>query len=386
MTIYLDYAATTPVDPTVAEAMSRVLALQGEFGNPSSVFHGHGRRAAAAVERARAQVAALVGAEPAEVVFVAGATEANNLAIKGVAQQVRACGRHIVTMATEHKAVIEPCRTLERVGYEVTYLRPDSDGLLDPAKLQAAMRANTVLVSIMHVNNETGVVQDLSALAAVVSQTPAYLHVDAAQSGGKLLINLKQMPIDLLSLSAHKFYGPKGIGALIARGRVRSELVPIIEGGGQEGGLRSGTLPTHQIVGMGEAAKVAAERRKDELAEVTALSAAFLDELSRTTDFEVNGSRTDWYPGIVNVSFEGVDAFVILNALTDVSASASSACSSGTLEPSHVLRAMGIEDGRLYGAVRFSFGRFLALPDVTRAARRVGEEVNRLRDLEATGT
>jgi cysteine desulfurase len=386
MTIYLDYAATTPVDPTVAEAMWRVLTLQGEFGNPSSVFHGHGRRAAAAVEHARAQVAALVGAEPTEVIFVAGATEANNLAIKGIAHQGSARGQHVVTMATEHKAVVEPCRTLERAGYEVTYLLPESDGLLDPAKLHEAIRESTVLVSIMHVNNETGVVQDLQALSAVVKQTPAYLHVDAAQSGGKLPINLKQVPIDLLSLSAHKFYGPKGIGALIARGRARSGLVPLIEGGGQEGGLRSGTLPTHQIVGMGEAAKVAAQRRIDELVEVTALSAAFLDELSLTTAFEVNGSRADWYPGILNISFDGVDAFAILNALTDVSASASSACSSGTLEPSHVLRAMGIEDGRLYGAVRFSFGRFLALPDVRRAARRVGEEVNRLRDLAAGET
>jgi cysteine desulfurase len=386
MTMYLDYAATTPVDPAVAEAMLQVLTLQGDYGNPSSVFHGHGRRAAAAVERARSQVAALVGVEPAAVIFVSGATEANNLAIKGVVHRGSARGRHIVTMATEHKAVVEPCRTLERAGYEVTYLRPDRSGLLEPANLQAALRTDTVLVSIMHVNNETGVVQDLPALAKVVKQTSAYLHVDAAQSAGKLLVDLMQVPIDLLSLSAHKFYGPKGIGALIARGHVRSELAPLIEGGGQEGGLRSGTLPTHQIVGMGEAAQVAASRREEDLALVRALSSAFLDELSRIAAFEVNGSRTDWYPGVLSLSFEGVDAFAILNALPDVSASASSACSTGTLEPSHVLRAMGIEGDRLYGAVRFSFGRFLSVPEVRRAARRVGEEVNRLKELAASST
>lgn len=384
MTIYLDYAATTPVDPAVAEAMSQALTHQGDFGNPSSVFHAHGRRAAAAVERARAQVAALVGAERADVIFVSGATEANNLAIKGIGRRVTAHGRHIVTMATEHKAVMEPCRTLERNGYEVTYLRPDRNGLLDPASLQAAMRADTLLVSIMHVNNETGVVQDLSALAAVVKQTSAYLHVDAAQSAGKLSLDLTQIPIDLLSLSAHKFYGPKGAGALIARGRARSELSPLIEGGGQEGGLRSGTLPTHQLAGMGAAAEIAAKRRDGDLVHIAGLSSAFLDELSRIVAFEVNGSRTSWYPGILSVSFEGIDAFAILGALHDVSASASSACSSGTLEPSHVLRAMGIEGDRLYGAVRFSFGRFLSELDVRRAAQRVGEEVTRLREMAAS--
>lgn len=381
MAIYLDYAATTPVDPAVAASMARFLTTEGDFGNPSSVFHAHGRRAHEAVEDARGQVAALVGAAPGDVIFVSGATEADNLAIKGLAKGLRGRGRHIVTMATEHKAVIEPCRALERAGYDVTYLRPAQSGLLTEEELRAAIRPDTVLVSVMHINNETGVIQDVRRLAEVVKESQALFHVDAAQSAGKLPIDMGEVPMDLLSLSAHKFYGPKGIGALVARAHVRLALVPLIEGGGQEGGLRSGTVPTHQIVGLGEAARIAFRRQDLDLEHVTALSRAFLDELARIAPFELNGSRTDWYPGIVSASFDGVDAFAVLNALPDVSASASSACSTGTLEPSHVLRAMGIEGDRLYGAVRFSFGRFSGLAEVRAAAGRVGAEVNRLREL-----
>jgi cysteine desulfurase len=382
--IYLDYAATTPVDPAVAEYMGRFLSLEGDFGNPSSVFHWHGQRAHAAVELARGQVAALLGAAPADVIFLSGATEADNLALRGISTGSRAGRCHIVTMPTEHKAVIEPCRRLEREGHEITYLSPDSRGLLDLQQLRDAIRPDTAVVSIMHVNNETGVVQDIRAISEVVRSTRALLHVDAAQSAGKLPLDLRATSVDMLSLSAHKFYGPKGVGALIARGRARSALRPLIEGGGQEGDLRSGTLPTHQIAAMGEAARLAMSRQQEDLTHVAEACRAFLDELSGMAAFELNGSRTDWYPGIVSVSFEGVDAFAILNALPDVSASASSACSTGTLEPSHVLRAMGIEGDRLYGAVRFSFGRFSGLEEVRVAARRVGQEVRRLRELAAT--
>jgi cysteine desulfurase len=383
MAIYLDYAATTPVDPAVAGAMSHYLTIEGDFGNPSSIFHSHGRRARDAVEGARAEVARLVVVSPGDVFFLSGATEANNLAIKGIARGASERGRHIVTMATEHKAVIGACKALQREGFEVTFLRPGISGILDLASLRESIRPDTILVSVMHVNNETGIVQNLRAIAEVVGETQAFLHVDAAQSVGKLPIDLSRCAIDLLSLSAHKFYGPKGIGALVVRRNCRPKLVPLIDGGGQEGGLRSGTMATHQIVAMGEAARLAAECQQTDLRHVASLSGVFIDELSKKVSFVLNGSRQDWYPGILSISFDQVEAFALLNALPDVSASASSACSTGTLEPSHVLRAMGIEGDRLYGAVRFSFGRFTTEVDVRIAAQRVAVEVERIRALAA---
>lgn len=381
--IYLDYAATTPVDPAVFQAMVPFLQADDGFGNPSSTMHGHGRRAQEAVEQARSSIAQLLRCSLGEIIFTSGATESNNTALKGVARARRDAGRHIVTMATEHKSVLEPCKTLEADGFEVTWLRPDASGLLDPNDLKDAIRDDTVLVSIMHVNNETGVIQDLKALADIVKRTRAVFHVDAAQSAGKLPIDWSALPIDLLSISAHKFYGPKGIGALVRRRRAGISIAPLIEGGGQESGLRSGTLPTHQIAGLGEAARVAAREMMNDGKHAERLRQAFLEELGSFVPFTVNGDEDHLIPAILNLSFLGLDAFAVLNALPDVSASASSACTTGTLEPSHVLRAMGIEGDRLYGAVRFSFGRFTAEEDVRRAARRVGAEVQRLSELAA---
>lgn len=372
--------------PEVARVMQSYLCADGIFGNPSSLVHAHGRMAEAAVEAARAQVASLFRCSSQEVIFTSGATEADNAAIKGAAWGRRDSGRHIITMATEHKAVIESCKALQADGYEVSFLRPDHSGHLDLDLLRKTIRSDTILVSVMHVNNETGVVQDIASIGDIVAQSNAYFHVDAAQSAGKIPINLSDLPVDLLSISAHKFYGPKGVGALIKGRHRRMKLVPIIDGGGQEQGLRSGTLATHQIMGMGEAVRLAVERMRDDLSHVAALRAVFLGRLAGLSAIKINGDLEKSYPGIVSVSFPELDAFVLLNALPDVSASASSACSTGTLEPSHVLRAMGIEGDQLYGAVRFSFGRFTNEIAVAAAADRVVAEVSRLLALAAEPT
>ena len=380
--VYLDYAATTPVDPRVAEVMSRYLTVEGVFGNPSSHLYTSGREALEAVEAARAEVGSLVGCRVADVIFTSGATEADNLAIKGIASPGNP-GRHVITMASEHKAVLVSCKRLEQAGYRVTYLRPDGDGNLRIDELRSALRDDTALVSIMHVNNETGVVQDLASISEVVHRSSALLHVDAAQSVGKIPVSFESLGVDLMSISAHKLYGPKGSGSLIVGSRARERLVPLIEGGGQESGLRSGTLATHQITGLGEACRIARSESAHELVRIAELRGRFLDRLVADTGALINCADAKTYPGIMNLSFLDVDAFALLNALHDVAASAASACTTGTLEPSHVLRSMGIEGDRLYGAVRFSFGRFTTPEAIDLASERIAGEVKRLRSLAA---
>jgi cysteine desulfurase len=383
MRVYLDYAATAPVDPRVADVMSRFLTIDGVYGNPSSHQHSYGREAEEAVDGARLEVASLIGCNVNEVVFTSGATESDNAAIKGIAAFQDVPGRHIVTMASEHKAVLMACKSLERVGWQVSYLRPDGDGNLKIDDLRAAMRESTALVSVMHVNNETGVIQDLARVSEVVHQSNALLHVDAAQSVGKLPLRFGSIGVDLMSVSGHKFYGPKGIGALIVGGRARGRLVPQIDGGGQEFGFRSGTLATHQIVGFGEACRIACTNLSEEIERLARLRQCFLDRVQADTGAVVNCDGASTYPGIASVSFLDVDAAALLHALSDVAASTASACTTGTLEPSHVLRSMGIEGDRLYGTVRFSFGRYTTPEELEFAARRVGEEVGRLRELAA---
>ena len=378
--IYLDYAATTPVDPSVADLMSQYLTSQGIFGNPSSSTHRFGRLAAEAVAIARAHVAALIGAEPGEIIWTSGATEANNLALRGISR-VRQ-GRHFVTSKTEHKAVLDVCRRLGKEGWTDTYLDPQADGLIAPDQLAAALRPDTVLVSLMHVNNETGVVQDLAALGALTSARGVLLHVDAAQSAGKLPIDLKTLPIDLLSLSAHKLYGPKGIGALFIRHRPnRIQLEPLLYGGNQERGLRAGTLPVHQIVAMGEACRIAGTGLADECARLQALRDRLWYGLSTLDGTVLNGHPTRHWPGILNVSFAGITAEALLAAVPDIAVSTGSACTSATAEASHVLRAMGCDAERARGAIRFSLGRFTTCEEIDYTIQVVIEAVNRLRDL-----
>ncbi|MER2529344.1 MAG: aminotransferase class V-fold PLP-dependent enzyme [Candidatus Competibacter denitrificans] len=378
--IYLDYAATTPVDPSVADLMSQYLTSQGIFGNPSSSTHRFGRLAAEAVIIARAHVAALIGADPGEIIWTSGATEANNLALRGISR-VRQ-GRHFVTSKTEHKAVLDVCRRLGKEGWSGTYLDPQADGLITPDQLAAALRPDTVLVSVMHVNNETGVVQDLAALGALTSARGVLLHVDAAQSAGKLPIDLKTLPIDLLSLSAHKLYGPKGIGALFIRHRPnRIQLEPLLYGGNQERGLRAGTLAVHQIVAMGEACRIASTGLADECARLQALRDRLWHGLSKLDGTVLNGHPTRHWPGILNVSFAGITAEALLAAVPDIAVSTGSACTSATAEASHVLRAMGCDAERARGAIRFSLGRFTTCEEIDYTIQVVIEAVNRLRDL-----
>lgn len=381
--VYLDYAATTPVDARVATLMSRCLTTDGLLGNPSSNLHSYGREAADAVEAARSDVATLIGCMKSEVIFTSGATESDNAAIKGIAAASNIPGKHIITMASEHKAVLTSCKRLEQTGWRVSYLRPDCEGNLRIDELREALGPDTALVSIMHVNNETGVIQDLARVSELVHQSNALFHVDAAQSIGKLPVSFGLLGPDLMSVSAHKFYGPKGVGALIVGGRAREKLIPLIDGGGQESGLRSGTLPTHQIVGLGEACRIARAEHPRELGWVTDLRDRFIGRVVADTGAIVNCTGAATYPGILNMSFLDIDAFALLNALRDVAASAASACTTGTLEPSHVLRSMGIEGDRLYGAVRFSFGRFTKPEDIDFASERIAEEVKRLRALAA---
>jgi cysteine desulfurase len=363
--------------------MSRCLTADQLFGNASSHLYSYGREASEAIESARREVAHLVGCRVSEVVFTSGATEADNAAIKGIAGAAGIPGRHVITMASEHKAVLMSCKRLEGAGWQVSYLRPDGEGKLRIDELRSALRLDTALVSIMHVNNETGVIQDLELISELVHESNALLHIDAAQSVGKLPVSFESLGADLLSVSAHKFYGPKGAGALIVGGRARERLAPLIDGGGQESGLRSGTLANHQIVGMGEACRIARAELEYDLERVTGLRGQFIDHVCAATGAIINCDGGMSYPGIANISFLDIDAFALLNALRDVAASASSACTTGTLEPSHVLRSMGIEGDRLYGALRFSFGRFTTLEDIDYAGNRVAEEVARLRALAA---
>ncbi len=380
--IYLDYAATTPMDPRVAAVLGQCLGRDGLFGNPSSSTHVLGQAAACAVESAREPVATLIGADPREIIWTSGATEANNLALFGVMRAYARKGRHLVTSQTEHKAVLDVCRRLEREGYAVAYLSPESDGLIAPERVAAALRPDTVLASLMHVNNETGVVQDLAAIGTITRARGVLLHVDAAQSTGKLPIDLRTLPVDLLSLSAHKLYGPKGVGALYVRQRPhRVRLEPLLYGGGQERGLRAGTLPTHQIAAMGEAFRLAGEDMTVEQSRIRELRDRLWQGLATLGEVELNGHPERNVAGILNVSFAGITAEALLTALPEIAVATGSACTSASNELSHVLRAMGRDEFQARGAVRFSLGRFTTVEEIDYAIAAVGVAVNRLREL-----
>ena len=379
--VYLDHAATTPIDPRVAAAMAQCLGMQGEFGNPAS-SHEFGHAAAALVEQARAQVAASVGAAPREVVWTSGATEANNLAIFGIARYYREYGRHIVTARTEHKAVLDPCRELERHGWRVTYLAPDGGGVVHADQVAAALRPETVLVSIMHVNNEIGVIQDIAAIGAVCARHGgARLHVDAAQSAGKIAIDFAALGADLMSLSAHKVYGPKGVGALLLaqRGGAGAQLTALQFGGGQERGLRAGTVPTHQVVGMGLAFELS-RAAAPEIERIASLRERLWQGLASLGGTLRNGDAVRSVPHILNVSFEGVEGESLLAALRGrLAVSTGSACSSALQEPSYVLRALGRDEVLSESSLRFGLGRFTSQSDIDAAVAAVTEAVLRLR-------
>lgn len=378
--IYLDYAATTPVDPRVAEKMMACLTLDGNFANPASRSHLYGWKAEEAVEMARRQVADLVGADPRELVWTSGATESDNLAIKGVAHALAEQGRHIITSKIEHKAVLDSCHQLEREGFEVTYLQPGAEGIISPEQLEAALRDDTVLVSLMHVNNELGTVNDIAALGAVAHAHKVLFHVDAAQSTGKLPIDLKALPVDFMSFSAHKTYGPKGIGALFVRRGLPLRLEAQIHGGGHERGMRSGTLATHQIVGMGEAFALAGSLMLAEVQRISALRDALMAGLAELDGVTLNGSADARVPHNLNLAFAGVDGELLLLALKDLALSSGSACTSAAVEPSYVLRAIGLSDELAHSSIRLSLGRFSSEQDVARAAEVICLVVNRLRN------
>ena len=377
--IYLDCAATTPVDPRVVRAMLPYLGEQ--FGNPASRSHAFGWAAEEAVEIAREQVAALIGANSREIVWTSGATESNNLAIKGAAKFHQGRGRHIVTVRTEHKAVLDACRELEREGFDVTYLNVGPDGLLQPDLFAAALRPGTILASVMFVNNEIGVIQDVATLGTICRTRGVLFHVDAAQATGKVDIDLTDLPIDLMSLSAHKTYGPKGIGALYVRRKPRVRIAAQMHGGGHENGLRSGTLPTHQIVGMGEAYRLAREGMHADSAHVRVLRDRLLSRLQTIPQIRVNGHMEQRVPHNLNVSFEFVEGESLLMGIKDVAVSSGSACTSASLEPSYVLRALGLSDEVAHSSIRFSIGRFTTAEEIDAATERVATAVARLREL-----
>lgn len=375
---YLDYAATTPVDTAVAAAMMGCLTLDGNFANPASRSHRLGWQAEAAVEKARKQVAHLLHADTREIVWTSGATESNNLAIKGVVQALSARGRHIITSTIEHKSVIDSCAWLETQGVEVTWLQPEPGGFIAPEALAQAIRPDTILASLMHVNNETGVINDIAAFARIARQHNVVLHVDAAQSAGKLELDLQALNIDLLSICAHKIYGPKGIGALFVRRRAEWQLPPMIHGGGHERGMRSGTLPTHQIASMGLAFELASSLRAAEQEKIAALSQRFLAQVMQHPAVALNGAPEQKLSGILNLCFRGVDAQVLMSALPSLAISSGSACASASLSPSYVLKGMGLSDTDALSSLRFSFGRFTTEQDVDGAASAVLSALQKL--------
>ncbi|USE39695.1 IscS subfamily cysteine desulfurase [Endozoicomonas sp. SCSIO W0465] len=379
--IYLDYSATTPVDPRVAEKMIQCLSLEGNFGNPASRSHVFGWRAEEVVEDARRQVADLIHADPREIVWTSGATESDNLAIKGVAHFYSKKGKHIITSRIEHKAVLDTCRQLEREGFEVTYLDPDSEGLITPEMVEKALRDDTILVSLMHVNNEIGVINDIEAIGDLTRSRKIVFHVDAAQSAGKIPLNMDTMKVDLLSISAHKLYGPKGIGVLYVRRKPRIRLEAQMHGGGHERGMRSGTLATHQIVGMGEACRIAAAEMDSERARLAALKDRVLSQLSDLEEVHVNGSLEQRVPGILNISFAFVEGESLMMSLKDLAISSGSACTSASLEPSYVLRALGLSDELAHSSLRISLGRFTTESEVDHAVSEIREAVAKLREL-----
>ena len=379
--IYMDYAATTPMDPRVAKKMMEYMTPDGEFGNPASRSHPYGWNAEAAVEEARKNVAALVNANPKEIIWTSGATESDNLAIKGAAHFYNKKGKHIITSKTEHKAVLDSCRQLEREGYEVTYLDPEPTGLIDLGKLEDAIRDDTILISIMHVNNELGVIQDIAAIGELARSKGIIFHVDAAQSAGKTKIDLSELKVDLMSFSAHKIYGPKGMGALYVRRKPRIRLEAQMHGGGHERGMRSGTLATHQIVGMGEAFRLAKEDMARDEARIATLRDRLFEGLKDLEEVYVNGDMAHSVPNIFNISFNYVEGESLIMALKDMAVSSGSACTSASLEPSYVLRALGRNDELAHSSIRFSIGRFTTEEEVDYVISHVREAIDKLRAL-----
>lgn len=377
----MDYSATTPVDKRVASKMIKYLTMEGDFGNPASRSHYYGWQADEAVNKAREQVASLVMADPREIVWTSGATESDNLAIKGIAHFYKSKGKHIITLKTEHKAVLDTCRQLEREGYEVSYLNPLENGLLDLNVLKSAIRKDTILVSVMHVNNEIGVVQDIEAIGNLCRESKTFFHVDAAQSAGKVDIDLSKLHVDLMSFSAHKIYGPKGIGALYVRRKPRVRIESQMHGGGHERGMRSGTLATHQIVGMGEAFAIAQEEMKNENITISKLRDRLLAGFSDMEEVVVNGDLNQRIPGNLNISFNYVEGESLMMAINDIAVSSGSACTSASLEPSYVLRALGLSDELAHSSIRFSIGRFTTENDIDKAVELVRQKVEKLRDL-----
>ena len=379
--IYFDYAATTPVDPRVAQKMSECLLAEGKFGNPASRSHKFGWEAEEAVEIARRHMADLLNCDPREIVWTSGATESDNLAIKGVAQFYKSKGKHIITSKIEHKAVLDTCRHLEREGFEVTYLEPDTNGIISPESVAAAIREDTTIVSIMHVNNEIGVVNDIAAIGEVTRAAKVFFHVDAAQSAGKVNIDLGELKVDLMSFSAHKIYGPKGVGALFVRRKPRVRLEAQMHGGGHERGMRSGTLATHQLVGMGEAFRIAKEEMREEGERILALRERLWDGFNGMEEVYVSGHIDHHIPGIINISFNFVEGESLIMSLPDIALSSGSACTSASLEPSYVLRALGLNDELAHSSLRFSIGRFTTEKDVDQAIGSVRAAVEKLREL-----
>lgn len=379
--VYLDYSATTPIDPRVAQKMIDCLTIEGNFGNPASRSHVYGWRAEEAVENARQQVADLINADPREIVWTSGATESDNLAIKGVAHFYGTKGKHLITSKIEHKAVLDTMRQLEREGFEVTYLDPSEEGIISPEQVKEALREDTILVSIMHVNNEIGTVNDIAAIGEITRANKVLFHVDAAQSAGKAEIDVETMKVDLMSFSGHKAYGPKGIGALYVRRKPRVRLEAQMHGGGHERGMRSGTLATHQIVGMGEAFAIAKQDMVKDREHVTKLSARFYSQLQDMEEVYLNGSKTQRMPHFLNLSFNFVEGESLMMSLKDLAVSSGSACTSASLEPSYVLRALGRNDELAHSSIRFTFGRFTTEEEVDHAAAQVRQAVAKLREL-----
>jgi cysteine desulfurase len=379
--IYLDYSATTPIDERVAAKMAEYLTIEGKFGNPASRSHEFGWTAEQAVDLARQQVADLVNADPREIIWTSGATESDNLAIKGAAHFYKKKGNHIITVKTEHKAVLDTCRQLEREGFEVTYLDPEENGLLDLEKFKAAIRPETIVASVMHVNNEIGVIQDIASIGEICREKGIIFHVDAAQSPGKVTIDLAELKVDLMSFCAHKVYGPKGIGALFVRRKPRIRLEAQMHGGGHERGLRSGTLATHQIVGMGEAFRIAKEEMATENERIRMIRDRLYNGLNDMEEVYVNGDLEHRIAGNLNISFNFVEGESLIMALRDLAVSSGSACTSASLEPSYVLRALGRNDELAHSSIRFTIGRYTTIEEIDYTIELVKKAVTKLREL-----
>ncbi len=379
--IYLDYAATTPVDSRVAEKMMVCLTMDGVFGNPASHTHKFGWQAEETVEQARKYVAELINADPREIVWTSGATESDNLAIKGAAHFYQHKGKHIITSKIEHKAVLDPCKFLEQQGFEVTYLAPEANGVINVQSVKNAIRVDTILVSIMHVNNEIGTIQDIAAIGEITREKEIIFHVDAAQSTGKILIDMQTLKVDLMSFSGHKIYGPKGVGVLFVRRQPRIRLEPQIHGGGHEYGLRSGTLPTHQVVGIGEAFRIAKQEMSPEILRIRKLRDRLWDGIKDMEAIHLNSDLTHSLPTILNVSFNYIEGESLMMALKDIAVSSGSACTSASLEPSYVLRALGLSDELAHSSIRFSVGRFTTEEEIDYTVQLVREKVKKLRDM-----